>query len=113
MQYMLLIYTPNPPPYAALPREQQIAPWAAYTKALRDAGALVAGEKLKVAATGTTIRLRDGARQVQDGPYAATKEELGGYYIIEAPDLDQALDWAAKCPASAYGAGEVRPVDGM
>ncbi len=111
MQYMLLIYSPNPSPTAALPREQQFAPWAAYTKALRDAGALVAGDKLAAAATATTVRLQHGAPQVQDGPYAATKEELGGYYIIEAPDLDRALDWAAKCPASAYGAVEVRPLE--
>lgn len=113
MKYMLLIYTPNPTPYASLPREQQFAPWAAYTKALRDAGAMVAGDKLTAAGTGTTVRLRDGLRQVQDGPYAATKEELGGYYIIEAADLDAALDWAARCPASAYGAVEVRPIDGI
>jgi len=113
MQYMLLIYSPNPPPYADLPPAQQFAPWAAYSKALRDAGAMVAGEKLAAATTATTVRLRDGARQVQDGPYAAAKEELGGYYIIEAPDLDRALEWAARCPAAAYGAIEVRPIDAM
>jgi hypothetical protein len=58
---------------------------------------------------GTTLRQRDGKRQVQDGPYADTKEQLGGFYEIDVPDLDTALDWAARCPAAATGAVEVRP----
>ena len=111
MQYMLLIYSAEPAANASLPPEQRFAPWMAYSKALREAGAMVGASKLAAAAA--TVRLRDGRRQVQDGPYAATKEELGGYYIIEAPDLDTALDWAARCPAAAYGAIEVRPLDGM
>ena len=113
MQYMLLIYSAEPAANASLPPEQRFAPWMAYSKALREAGAMVGASKLAAAATATTVRLRDGARQVQDGPYAATKEELGGYYIIETPDLDTALDWAARCPTAAYGAIEVRPLDGM
>lgn len=113
MQYMLLIYSAEPPANASLPPAQRFAPWMEYSKALREAGAMVGGEKLAGAAAATTVRLRDGQRHVQDGPYAATKEELGGYYIIEAPDLDTALGWAARCPAAAYGAIEVRPLDGM
>lgn len=113
MQYMLLIYSNEPPAQASLPPEQRFAPWMAYSKALREAGAMVGASKLADAATASTVRLRDGVRQVQDGPYAVSKEELGGYYIIEAPDLDAALDWAARCPAAAYGAIEVRPLDAM
>ena len=105
MQYMLLIYSAEPAANASLPPEQRFAPWMAYSKALREAGAMVGASKLAAATAATTVRLRDGQRQVQDGPYAATKEELGGYYIIE--------DWAARCPAAAYGAIEVRPLDGM
>ena len=113
MQYMLLIYSTEPAATAGLSPEQRFAPWMAYSKALREAGAMVGGNRLAAASAATTVRQRDGQRQVQDGPYAATKEELGGYYIIEAPDLDTALDWAARCPAAAYGAIEVRPLDGM
>ena len=92
--------------------------WAAYIDAMAKAGIIVHGNGLMPPETGTIVRVRDGVRSlqdgaVQDGPYAATKEELGGYYIIEAPDLDRALDWAAKCPAAAYGAIEVRPIEGI
>ena len=114
MQFMLLIYTPEmPAEVAAQPPEQRYAPWIAYSKALREAGAMVGGSELAPASAATTVRLHNGQRQVQDGPYAATKEQLGGYYLIEAPDLDRALDWAARCPAAAYGSIEVRPLGGM
>ena len=69
----------------------------------------VGGAGLQPPATGTTVRLRGGARQVHDGPFADTKEQLGGYYIIEVPNLDAALEWAAKCPAAPTGSVEVRP----
>jgi hypothetical protein len=58
----------------------------------------------------TTVRLRDGQRVVHDGPYADTKEQLGGYFVLEVPDLDPALEWAARCPAAAAGSVEVRPL---
>jgi len=115
MQYMLLIYS-DPAAQAAFeaePAETRYAPWIAYTQALREAGAMVGGNQLAPPATATTVRLRDGRRQVQDGPVAASKEQLGGYYIIEAADLDAALDWAARCPAAAHGSVEVRPLGGM
>jgi hypothetical protein len=84
--------------------------WRAYADALRHAGVMAGGKGLEPPSTGTTLRLRDGERTVQDGPYADTKEQLGGFFIIDVPDLDAALDWAARCPAAADGAVEVRPV---
>lgn len=87
--------------------------WGAYHKALVDAGVISGGGSLQGGHTGTTLRLRDGARQVQDGPYADTKEQLGGYMIFDVDDLDTALDWAARCPAAAYGAVEIRPLHKM
>ena len=88
-----------------------IAAWRAYYKALVEADVYVGGAPLKQAATATTVRLREGRRQVQDGPFAEAKEELGGFLILELPSLDAALDWAARCPAAAAGALEIRPMD--
>ena len=112
MQYMLLIYSDDAGEAAAqaMPPETRYAPWIAYTQALRAAGALVKGDQLHPAHTATTVTMTGGNRRVQDGPFAATKEQLGGYYIIEAPDLDAALDWAAKCPGAHHGTIEVRPI---
>ncbi len=81
-----------------------------YHKALVESGAYIVGEPLEVPETGTTIRTKDGKRGVQDGPYADTKEQLGGFVILELPSLDAALDWAARCPAASLGAVEVRPL---
>ena len=85
------------------------AAWAAYAKALADAGIVVAGAGLDAPSTATTVRLRGGKRQVQDGPFADTKEILGGFVIIDVPDLDKALEWASRCPSAATGCVEVRP----
>ncbi len=114
MQYMLLIYG-NEAAMAAstVPQAEAYAPWIAYTKALKDAGVMVAGDPLAPTATATTVRNHGGKRQVQDGPFAETKEQLGGYYLIDVAGLDAALDWAAKCPGAAYGSIEVRPVGMM
>ena len=79
-------------------------------KALVEAGTYVGGEPLQPVASATTVRLRGGKRHVQDGPYADTKEQLGGFIILELPSLDAALAWAARCPAAATGAVEVRPL---
>jgi hypothetical protein len=84
--------------------------WSAYIGALRAAGVMVGGNGLQEPHTATTLRLRDGRRVVQDGPFADSKEQLGGYVILDAPDLDAALDWAARSPAAAGGSVEVRPV---
>src|SRR5688500_18791534 len=87
-----------------------IAAWRAYYRSLVDAGVYVGGDALMRADTGTTVRLKNGRRHVQDGPFAETKEQLGGYMILELPSLDAALDCAARCPAAATGAVEVRPL---
>lgn len=88
-----------------------IGAWRAYYQAMVAAGAYVGGAALKDASTATTVRVRDGKRLVQDGPFAETKEELGGFMIVDLPSLDAALDWAARCPAAGTGALEVRPMD--
>lgn len=85
-------------------------PWRAYHQALMEAGVYVTGEALQPQGHGTTVRIRGGERQVQDGPFADTKEQLGGFMLVELPSLDAALEWAARCPAASYGAMEVRPV---
>lgn len=112
MQYMLLIHGPEVRPEAPPSPEgrKMKEAFMAYTQALKDAGVFVAGDALHPASTGTVVRVRDGKTQVLDGPYAEAKEQLGGYYLIEAPDLDKALDWAARCPGAAAGAMEVRPI---
>ena len=94
---------PGPDPY--------IAAWRAYHKALVAGGAYVDGAPLKDVATGTTVRLRDGRRHVQDGPFPEPKEQLGGFILVDVASLDEALEWAARCPAAATGSVEVRPVD--
>jgi hypothetical protein len=83
--------------------------WSAYSKALRDAGVFVGGAGLLPPDSATTIQLRDGKRHVQDGPYADTKEQLGGFYIVDVPTLDDALEWAARIPAGPGSVTEVRP----
>jgi hypothetical protein len=108
-QYMLLIYTPVDGPPAGTDPEQS-AKWFEYTQALQDAGVHVAGEALQPVDSATTVRVRDGETQIIDGPFAETKEFLGGYYILDCPDLDTALGWAAKMPNIHYGTTEVRPV---
>lgn len=80
-----------------------------YAKALDDAGVLVSAEVLQTAANTTTLVLQDGQPRVQDGPFADTKEQIGGSFVIEVPDLDAALAWAEKCPATRWGTIEIRP----
>lgn len=112
MQFVILNYTP-PSEYADADAVRAAADgeaWGAYTRALIEAGVLVGGNALHPAHTATTLRVRGETRDIQDGPYAASKEQLGGYFVIEVPDLDAALAWAALNPAAASGAVEVRPV---
>jgi hypothetical protein len=112
MTYTILIYETQDEIGARADAKRRDAYWGAYrayTVALREAGVMVGGHGLQPAAVATTVRQRDGKRQVQDGPYAEAKEQLGGYYVIDVPDLDKALEWAARCPAAATGAVEVRP----
>jgi hypothetical protein len=112
MQYMLLIYTQESG-WENLSDEAQAAAMKAYrdfTEELRGAGAMVAGDRLQPIANATTVRVRDGEQLVTDGPYAETKEQLGGYYLIEADSLDDAIAWATKLPGSHHGSVEVRPI---
>ncbi len=113
MKYVMLIYEtpPNLESRKDPERDSYTAAWRAYHKALVAAGAYVGGAPLKDAATATTVRLRDGRRHVQDGPFAEAKEQLGGFAILDVASLDAALEWAARCPAAASGAVEVRPMD--
>jgi hypothetical protein len=112
MKYTVLIYESEADFGARTDPARKDAYWGAYrayTKALTDAGVMVGGAALQPARVATTIRHRDGKRQVQDGPYAEAKEQLGGYYILDVAGLDAALDWAARCPAASTGVVEVRP----
>jgi len=112
MQYAMLIYE-RPEAFASRKNGEQdpyLGAWRAYHKALVEAGVYVEGGPLNLPETGTTIRLKDGRRLIQDGPYANTKEQLAGFSILELPSLDAALDWAARCPAASAGAVEVRPL---
>jgi hypothetical protein len=86
------------------------AGWAAYGAALKAAGVFAGGAGLQSIETATTLRSKEGKRLVQDGPYADTKEQFGGFFLIDVPSLDAALEWAAKCPALTNGAVEVRPL---
>ncbi|MGR3436280.1 MAG: YciI family protein [Shimia sp.] len=83
--------------------------YGAYIGALREAGIFVDTDYLAPSGTATVLTMQTGERQVQDGPYADTREQLGGYFVIDVPDLDAALDWAARCPSARYGKIEVRP----
>ena len=112
MQYLLMLYADESGWNRLSPAEQQagVAAYTAYTQALSNAGVLVGANRLQDSDTATTVRLVDGKPQIQDGPYAEAREQIGGYYLIEAPDLDAALAWAARCPGAGHGTIEVRPV---
>ncbi|HEV7200811.1 MAG TPA: YciI family protein [Candidatus Limnocylindria bacterium] len=115
MRYAILIYDANTADSSLPPPDPET--WAkvteaygAYSKMLTDSGALVAGDALQPNATATTIRSKDGQTVMTDGPFAETKEGLGGFYIVEARDLDHALELGKACPGLWYGSIEVRPV---
>ncbi|MBE9140180.1 YciI family protein [Nodosilinea sp. LEGE 07088] len=107
MRYAILVYETE---HDFANREQHMPAYRAYSQALAEAGIMVGGAELHPSHTGTTLRLQNGQRQVQDGPYADTKEQLGGFFLIDVADLDAALDWAARCPAASNCAVEVRPL---
>lgn len=115
MQYLIMNYVPAATPQGESPAgpHTDMAAWGAYTQAMIEAGVMRGGNALKPGFTATTVRMRDGGRQVHDGPFADSKDELGGYYVIEVDDLDAALAWAARNPAAAHGAVEVRPIASM
>jgi len=109
---MLLVYW-NEAERKGVTREQAgetFAAYSAYTEVLKNAGAFVAGSGLQDSSTANVVRAPDGKATVLNGPYIETKEQLGGYYLIEAADLDGALAWAARCPGARQDAVEVRPL---
>jgi hypothetical protein len=112
MQYLLTLYADESGWDQMTPQQQQqgVAAYAAYTEALKSAGALISSNRLRPSATATTLRTANGKTQVLDGPFADSKEQLGGYYLIEAPDLDAAMHWAGRCPGAQHGIVEVRAV---
>ena len=116
MKYMLLIYT-DEAKGAQVAKEvgvtQMSAPYMAYTEALKKAGVILGGDRLQPTTTATTVKVSDGKTQVLNGPYVETKEQLAGYFMIDVPDLDAALSWAARCPGAAHGTVEVRPIWAM
>ena len=111
MTYMLLIYTPD------IGRDRTDEEWAemtepfiAYNEFVKATGYYIDGAPLAELSTATTVRIRDGKRVITDGPFAETKEWLGGYYMLDCPSIDEAIEVAAKCPAAAFGSIELRPV---
>ena len=108
MKYMLMIYEDDADRVEKM--DERMPTCAAYVEAMRKAGIYVTGDRLRGVTTATTLRVTDDRTHVIDGPYAETKEQLGGFHIIDVPDLDAALAWAARCPSASRGAVEVRPV---
>ena len=110
MRYMMLIHH-DEVALANAPQKELWADYAAFNEALAKAGAgMSAGERLQPASAATTVRAADGSTEVLDGPYADTKEQLAGYFMIDVADLDEAIAWARRCPSSRYGSIEIRPL---
>ena len=112
MQYMALIYSApdSGPAYGSPEFKAMMDGYFAFGAMLKDKGAFLAGNALKSTDTATSLRLRGGKVETMDGPFAETKEHLGGYYLMEVPDLDTALKYAAMIPSAAFGTVELRPV---
>jgi hypothetical protein len=110
MQCMLMLYVEEAgwPKLTPAEQEQGMAAYNAYTEALTKAGILRGVNRLQPSSGATTVRIADGKPQVLDGPFVDSKEQLGGYYVIEVPDLDAAISWAARCPTATHGVVEVR-----
>jgi len=115
MQYLLMLYVRENDWPKMTPEQQQqgVAAYMAYAQALQQAGAFKGSYRLQPSTAGTTIRMVDGKQQILDGPYAESKEQLGGYFLIEAENLDAAISWGARCPAASHGVVEVRPIWSM
>ncbi|MGH2404860.1 MAG: YciI family protein [bacterium] len=115
MKYMLLIYGNEAGMQAASKSEgeQMLAAYGAYVEAMKKAGVMVGGDRLRPTASATTVRVVNGKPKVLNGPYAETKEQLGGYFMIDVPDIDSALSWASRCPGANHGSVEVRPIWAM
>lgn len=115
MKYLLAIYADQKAFMSLPPAEAQrgMEAYMAYMEALKKANVYVASERLQPTSTATTVRTTNGKTQVLNGPYTETKEQFGGFFMIDVPDLDAALAWAARCPGSQHGVVEVRPVWSM
>jgi len=115
MQYLLALYADESAWPKMTPEQQQqgYAAYMAYTEALKTAGVHVGSQRLRPSSTATTLRTTNGKTQVLDGPYAESKEQLAGYFLIDVPDLDAALSWAGRCPAVQHGIVEVRAIWAM
>ena len=115
MQYLLMAYVDETgwPKMSKSEQEQGIAAYAAYGEALRTSGVMKGSNRLQPSSVATTVRSTNGKSQVLDGPYVDSKEQLGGYFLIDVPDLDAALSWASRCPAVHHGVVEVRPIWSM
>jgi hypothetical protein len=112
MQYLCLIYD-DETNWGSMPEDERNAVFAEYgtfTESIKESGNYVAGDALQPTSTATTVRVRNGETLVTDGPFAETKEQLGGYYLVEAKDVDEALKIAERIPSARYGSIEVRPV---
>jgi hypothetical protein len=111
MEYLLMLYSSENHWPQLTPAEQQeaIAAYGAFTEALRKADVLRGMNRLQPTSAATTVRVENGKTQVLDGPYADSKEQLGGYFLIDVPNLDAAITWAARCPGASHGTVEVRP----
>ncbi|NJK35487.1 MAG: YciI family protein [Oscillatoriales cyanobacterium SM2_2_1] len=107
MRFAVLVYETE---QDFVDREKTMPAYQAYSQALVAAGVASGGAALHPSHTATTIRLQNGQRQVQDGPFIDTKEQLGGFFLIDVPDLDAAMDWASRCPAASLCGVEVRPL---
>jgi hypothetical protein len=115
MQYLLMLHSEEAG-WDQMTKEQQqqgYAAYMAYSEALKKAGALLGSNRLRPSSSSTTVRVENGKSKVLDGPYVDSKEQIGGYYLIEVADLDAALSWAARCPGASHGTVEVRPVWSM
>lgn len=112
MQFAILIYAHEETMLNAdkATMAETLAAYGAYTQAITASGILLGSNRLRPTASATTVRVADGRTQVLNGPFAETKEQLAGYYLIDVPDLDAAISWAAKCPGASRGTLEVRPV---
>jgi hypothetical protein len=112
MEYILLLYVQESgwSKLTKAEQEQGVAAYTAYTEALKNAGALKSTNRLGPTSAAATVRMNDEKPQVLDGPYADSKEQRGGYYLIDVPDHESALAWAARCPATGHGVVEVRPL---
>jgi hypothetical protein len=112
MRYMFLLYGDESRWAEVTPEELQevMQAYEAFSREVTEAGAFVSGEPLEASSASTTVRVRDGEPVISDGPFAETREQLGGFYVLECRDLDEAVRWATKIPAVTEGAIEIRPV---